>query len=226
MSDMTVAELATRLGVSQRRANDLLATSAIDGRQLSNGVRLADADSVTRYELRRKRAGRNLDARTAWAILYELSGRPVNWLPRSTHGRMRMRIREGNVEELASAVATRTRVHRYRSANSERAAVDLIPTGRAAVEIVQTDLITDSRRAQGYVPAGTTVAEYATTHFMLPDDSGTDLLYENTAPEGLGVPLPAVVAADLAMSTDTRERSAGIGALRELREAWLEKHTR
>jgi hypothetical protein len=36
----------------------------------------------------------------------------------------------------------------------------------------------------------------------------------------------AVIAADLARSTSTRERSAGLTALEEMRQRWLAKHTR
>jgi hypothetical protein len=58
---------------------------------------------------------------------------------------------------------------------------------------------------------------------MVAEVSGQDVLYENTLPvrfDGDEMP-PAVVAADLATSTNTRERSAGLRAIEELRQAWL-----
>jgi hypothetical protein len=52
------------------------------------------------------------------------------------------------------------------------------------------------------------------------------VLYENTLPieyDGDEMPV-AVVAADLALSTDTRERSAALRALEEMRQRWLAAH--
>ena len=58
---------------------------------------------------------------------------------------------------------------------------------------------------------------------MAASTSGQDVLYENTLPvtyDGEAMPA-AVIAADLAISTDTRERSGGLRALDELRNTWL-----
>lgn len=74
----------------------------------------------------------------------------------------------------------------------------------------------------GYVRSGTT-AEYAKSHFMVLQPNGRDVLYENSLPityDAETMPA-AVVAADLAVSTDTRERSAGLAALEEMRQRWL-----
>ncbi len=227
MADLTVTQLAERLGLTSRRARELVTHGVITGRQLPSGNWLADSDSVARYQIRRKPAGRALNPVTAWAILYELSGiRAASWLSPATYARVRERIRKTSAESLATAVASRTTVRRFRAANAERAQVDLIKTGRAAADLIASDLLRDTRRVQGYVPAGTSVSDYARTHFMIEDPTGADTLYENTAPGGLGEPLSAVVAADLALSTDTRERSAGIRALETLRNEWLATHTR
>ncbi|MDN4613758.1 hypothetical protein P5G50_04760 [Leifsonia sp. F6_8S_P_1B] len=227
MAEATVAEIAHRLGVSDRRVRMLLEDGAITGRKLSSGDWLADNDSVIRWQHRRKASGRNLDQVTAWAILYELSGvRAANLLSRSTFARARTKIRLSNAADLALSVAARTTAHRFRAANAVKAQADLIPTGRAASDLIGSDLLADTRRVAGYVPAGTTVAEYARTHFMVEDPTGADVLYENTAPgDGYTEPLPAVVAADLALSTDTRERSAGLDALEEMKGAWLLSRT-
>lgn len=226
MADMTATELAKRLGVTRRRATDLLASGAVAGRQVANGMWLADADSVSRYEYAARRGrGRALDTATAWGLLWELSGVDPDWLTPATRSRMRRRIREAGAEELVRAVAGRTLARRYRAANAERAAEGLIATGRAAVGRLGTELIEDRRRVSGYPRTGTADA-YAEAHFMVADIAGQDVIFENTLPimyEEDAMPA-AVIVADLAVSTDTRERSAGLQALEGLKQAWLAVH--
>ena len=223
MNDLTATELAGRLGVTRRRALDLLNSGEISGRRLANGTWLADSDAVARYEVLGNRgSGRTLDRDTAWGLLWELSGLDADWLSGRTRARVRQRIRESTSDGLVKAVGKRTVAHRYTAANAERAAVDLIATGRAAADTLGADLISDRRRVSGYVRSGTP-GEYAASHFLVADLSGKDVIYENTLPvvfEGNVMP-QAVVAADLATSTDTRERSAGLRAIEELRLAWL-----
>ncbi|WP_028707648.1 hypothetical protein [Propionicicella superfundia] len=226
MAELTVTELADRLGVTTRRARDLLDTGDIAGRQLANRTWLADSDSVLRYETSARRGkGRGLDAASAWGLLWELSGLDAGWLTPSTRARVRRRIRESSAEKIVKAVGKRTVARRYTAANVERASQRLIATGRAAARVLGTDLIDDRRRVSGYVREGS-VDDYAEQHFMVAELAGQDVLYENTLPirfDGDVMPA-AVVAADLALSTDTRERSAGLGAIEELRQAWLAAH--
>ncbi len=101
----------------------------------------------------------------------------------------------------------------------------LVATGRAAASVLGTDLIDDRRHVCGYVREGS-ADDYASRHFMVAELAGQDILYENTLPirfEGDVMPR-AVVAADLALSTDTRERSAGLRSIEELRQVWLAAH--
>ncbi|WP_314147599.1 hypothetical protein [uncultured Leifsonia sp.] len=228
MAELTVAQLAERLQIGARYARSLAETGALSARQLPSGDWLVDSDAVARYALRRRTAGRRLDADTAWALLYELSGIAASaLLPPATYARVRKRIRTMTAEDIAVAVADRTRQQRYRAANGTMAQAGLIGTGRVAADLIAGDLLPDARRVAGYVPPGSSLEEYARTHFMVADPSGTDVLYENTAPgRGYTEPLPAVVAADLALSTDTRERSAGLDALTGLKDAWLASRTR
>lgn len=226
MSELTATELGVRLGVSRRRALGLLADGKIGARRLANGTWLADADAVARYERTAPRhSGRTLSAPAAWAVLWELSGLSVDWLSASTHARVRRRIREMVVADLATAVAARTVGRRFSSANAVKANAELIQTGRAASSTLAelgVDLIEDRRRVAGYVRRGT-AAEYAASHFMLAATDGADVLYENTLPVAFdGDVMPsAVVAADLILSLDTRERAAGLRALEELKNRWL-----
>lgn len=224
--DLTATQLAERLGVTTRRARDLLRTEEIAGRQLVNGTWLADSDAVARYEVSASRgSGRTLDTATAWGLLWELSGLDADWLSASTRARVRRRIRESSASTIASAVSKRSRAHRFTAANAERASADLIRTGRSATSILDTDLIEDTGRVTGYIRSGT-IQGYARRHFMAPQTNGRDALYENSLPiEYSAETIPAaVVAADLAMSTDTRERSAALRSLEGMRQRWLAAH--
>lgn len=226
LTDLTATQLADRLGVTKRRALDLLRTETIAGHQLVNGMWLADSDAVARYEISASRgSGRTLDTATAWGLLWELSGLEVDWLSASTRARVRRRIRDSDALAIVSAVSKRSRAHRFTAANAERASTDLIRTGRSAASVLETDLIEDTRQVSGYVRAGT-ASDYAKSHFMIPQANGRDVLYENSLPidyEAETMPA-AVVAADLATSIDTRERSTGLRALEEMRQRWLAAH--
>lgn len=223
MTDLTATELAGRLGVTRQHALTLLRSGRISGHRLASGTWLADSDAIARYEVAARRgSGRTLDASTAWGLLWELSGLRAEWLTEATRARVRRRIREASAEEIAKAVSNRTVAHRYAAANAERASEGLIATGRAAADALGTELLSDRGRVCGYVHTGSP-GDYAKTHFMAAAANGQDVIYENTLPVAYaGDAMPAaVVAADLATSVDTRERSAGLRALEELRQAWL-----
>ena len=208
------------------RARGLLDNRDIAGRQLPNRMWLVDSDSVLRYELSTRRGrGRGLDSASAWGLLWELSGLDADWLTQSTRARVRRRVRYSNADEIAKVVSKRTVAHRYTAANAERAAEGLIATGRAAASVLGTDLIDDRRRVSGYVREGS-ADDYAARHFMVAELAGQDVVYENTLPIQFAgdVMPPAVVAVDLTTSADTRERSAGLRAIEELRQAWLVAH--
>jgi hypothetical protein len=226
MSDLTTTELADRLGVTRRHATDLLIAGAIDGRQLSSGVWLAYNDAVVRYEASARRGkGRKMDTATAWGLLWEMSGLRATWLQPSTRSRVRARIREMTADQIARAVAGRTRAHHFTAANPAKAASGLIATGRAAASRLNIGLMDDTRQVSGYARRGT-VEDYARANFMVSTPSGRDVVYDNSLPIDYGddVMPVAVIAADLAASTDTRERSGGLRALDELRWEWRARH--
>lgn len=221
--DMTVTEVAERLGITRRAVTYLLDDGSITGRRLTGGTWIVDADSVNRWEqIGQRGQGRPLSTNTAWAVLWELSGLEAEWLERTTRFRLRARIRSYDAHGLARAVAKRTVAHRYRAANAERAADGLIATGRAAADVLAMGLIRDRSRVAGYVREGTADA-WADSHFMLSDSAGQDVVYDNTLPIRYAADeMPsAVVAADLARSTDTRERSVALRALEQMRQTWL-----
>lgn len=220
MVELTAVELAQRLGVSRRHATDLLTRAIIDGRQLPSGAWLADLDSTLAYEAAARRgSGRTINPSSAWGLLWELSGYRASWLHPSTRSRIRSRIRSWSVEEIARAVSGRTRAHRFDAANTFLAQAGLIATGRAVASKLHVGLMDDTREAVGYVRRGT-VATYARERFMVASPTGRAVLYDLTLPipyNGNSMPV-AVIAADLAISVNARERSGGLQALSTLRE--------
>jgi hypothetical protein len=223
MAELTATELATRLGVSRRHAIDLLADGTIAGKKLSSGAWLANSDSVLHYEAAAQRgSGGRMSTATAWGLLWELSDRDATWLSPSTLWRVHKRLRVWSAEEIARAVSGRTRLHRYRAANVGKASTDLVRTGRAVASLLKVGLMDDTRHVCGYLPQGVDADSYASTHFMVADPAGPDVVYDNTMPADVDGALPvAVIAADLAVSSSTRERSGGLRALDELRHRWL-----
>ena len=90
MADLTTTDLAQRLNLSRRQVTELLSSGTIEGRRLSSGAWLADIDSDARYEAGRRRgSGRKLDASTAWAMLWILSGLDADWVTPSTRSAAR-----------------------------------------------------------------------------------------------------------------------------------------
>ena len=226
MAELTTSELAARLEISRRHATDLVASGAIGGRRLSTGVWLAHSDSVVRYEARARRGkGRKMDPATAWGLLWELSGLRATWLQPSTRSRVGARIRETAPDEIARAVADRTRAYSFTAANPAKAAAGLIATGRAVGGVLKVGLMDDARHVSGYTRQGS-VEDYARKSFMVASPSGGDTIYANTLPfdyDSDVMPV-AVIAADLAAGSDTRERSGGLRALAELMRGWQARH--
>lgn len=222
MAQMSVASLANQLGVTQRRANQIVASGQISAQRTDSGAWLVDTDSADAYA-RRHRNTRGLSTDAAWALLFMLAGRRVEWTSASTLARVRRRIREQRAADIAQSVAGRTQAYRFRAANLELAEKGLLLTGRSAIDALSTDLLPDRGRLYGYVPRGSTIDEWAKSHFMVADAAGAVHLFTNTLPaSGADESIPAsVVAADLAVSADARERAAGVDALDEMRTAWL-----
>lgn len=123
------------------------------------------------------------------------------------------------MHEIARAVSERTRAHRFDAANTFLAQAGLIATGRVVASTLDVGLMDDTRDALGYVRRGT-VTEYARERFMVASPAGRTVLYDLTLPiphNGNSMPA-AVIAADLAISVDTRERRGGLQALAQLRD--------
>lgn len=220
MAEMTAADAAEHLQVSQRQvrrlaAKGVLATSRVVGRTL-----LLDAASVHRLAARMRHNGRPWTAATAWAALALLSGQNAPWMDAATKSRLRHRLRGARATEVAWLARGRARVHQMQGWGR----VDgLVPTGVTALREPQVaalfDLSPAERGADGYVAACHFEKVVATLGLF--DDIDGDVTVR-VVPDDAGYAvdrqLIAAIAVDLSESLDTREAAAGERVLDELLE--------
>ena len=227
MESLMTKDAALALGVSQRQVTDLLRAGKLSGEQLSDGTWLVTPRSISERRSLNAGAGRTWSAASSWALLGELSGRSSTGLSRSTLARIRRRIRTSTADEIARKVASRTIARRYTADSIAKTVSELVLTGRSAADAIDTELTSQTQIVEGYVRDGT-LDSFARRHLLSADNNGDVTIYErHDSLNFTGRYAPdAVIAADLARSTSTRERSAGIAALEEMRQGWLAKHTR
>jgi hypothetical protein len=107
--------------------------------------------------------------------------------------------------------------HRYTADSITKTAAELVITGRSAAEVIDTELTSQTQVIEGYL-RDEALASFARRHLLSANDNGDMTIYErhdSLTFEGRYAP-NAVIAADLARSTSTREPSAGPTALEEL----------
>jgi hypothetical protein len=227
MDSVMTKDAALALGVSQRQVTDLLRAGKLAGEQLPDGTWLVTPRSINERQALNAGSGRTWSAASSWALLGELSGQSSTGLSQSTVARIRRRIRTSTAGEIARKVASRTIAHRYAADSITKTASELVLTGRSAADVIDTELTRQTQVVEGYL-RGETLESFVRRHLLSADDNGDVTIYERHDPlnfDGRYAP-DAVIAADLARSTSTRERSAGLTALEEMRQRWLAKHTR
>lgn len=230
--EITVADIARMLIVSERHAEALLKDRLIAGRQLRSGVWLTTRESVERYRATAHRgSGRALSTSTAWGLLWELSGLRPSWLPASTLARVRQQVATSSPEEIVRATSGRTRAHHYTLSpsfsTSNASWSSLIRTGRPAARHFGVRVSRQLNYAVGYVRDGL-IAEFAPRQGLFEDYEGKNVLFENTLPvpySGTAMP-DAVVAVDLAVSGGEYERTRGLVAVERLQQAWRDARRR
>lgn len=227
MQDLMTKDAAIELGISQRQVTELLRSGKLAGEQLQDGTWLVSRRSIGERRALHTGAGRAWSASSSWALLDELSGREAEGLSQSTYDRMKRRIRMTSTGEIARKVATRTTVHRYAADSLARTTTDLVLTGASAAEVIDRTLTSETRGVEGYIRKGQ-LDDFMLSHLLTQDADGDVTIYEAPQSQLLGRQhaSEAVIAADLARSVSTRERSAGLGALEDMRQAWLARHTR
>lgn len=223
MVDLTTGEAAKALAVSQQHVRGLLRDGILTGRQLADGTWLVDPRSITSFQLVRVGRGRNWSPEASWALLGELSSQLIVEVPLRTWARVRVRIRTYAAEDIARNVATRNRAHRFSADSWKATASGLVLTGRSATEAINSNLSGRSRVVEGYLRDGVELGDFVHRHLLIPDHNGDVIIHSRPANvrfDGRHAPA-AVIAADLARSTNTRERSAGIIAIEGMRQQWI-----
>lgn len=227
MDSLMTKDAAMALGVSQRQVTDLLQAGKLTGEQLGDGTWLVTPRSIAERRSLNAGAGRTWSAASSWAFLGELSGKPTKGLSQSTIARIRRRIRTNSAEEIARKVAARTRAHRYTADNLDKTIVEMVLTGKSAAHRIDSDLTSQTRVVEGYLREGE-LQTFVRRHLLSLDENGDVTIYERSGELNVDgtYASDAVIAADLARSTATRERAAGIAALERMRQQWLATHTR
>lgn len=231
MGDVTVAMAATELGVSQRQIARLAQSGELAVVRKVGGALLIDSASVHRRAQMRRRKGRPWSEPVAWGALALLSGRTADWLSASQRTRLTHRLRRATAEDVAFFARHRAVPLRMRAWDAPDHSIrnHVVRTGVSALD--EADAATASRfgltangtaRTEGYVTV--TELDAVVDDLGLTEDHEGDVTLrvvsdENPVFRGTSdtvTSLIAAIAVDLMDSLDTRERSAGTGALQEL----------
>ncbi|WAL49293.1 helix-turn-helix domain-containing protein [Rhodococcus pyridinivorans] len=231
MGDVTVAEAATELGVSQRHITRLAQSGELEVVRKVGGALLIDSASVHRWAQMRRRQGRPWSEPVAWGALALLSGHTADWLTASQRTRLKHRLRRSTAEDVAFFARRRAVPLHARAwdATDHRIGHRIVNTGVGALDTM--DAATAARfgltthgttRTEGYVTI--TELDAVIDDLGLTEDREGDLtlrvvsednpLFQGT-PDAPTPPL-AAIAVDLMDSLDTREHSAGTKVLQEL----------
>ncbi len=223
---LTVAQAAERLAVSAHEVRRLIRTGALAASRVGRTLVLDDAAVDERARLPIG-AGRALAPHTAWAALWELSGLRADWLEASSRSRLRARI--GGLEPAQVVVATRRRADRraLRVLPSYRDRVlavdDVVASGMSAADAIGADVVATTAADEIYCTDGQLLA--LQREFGLSDRGEANLIVRVPAFERLPftdrqyMPV-AVVAVDLAESSDVRTRRAGLTLLADALSAF------
>lgn len=223
---LTVAQAAERLAVSAHEVRRLIRTGVLAASRVGRTLVLDDAAVDERARLPIG-AGRALAPHTAWAALWELSGLRADWLEASSRSRLRARV--SGLDPAQVVVATRRRADRralrvlpgYR--DRVLAAEDVVASGMSAADAIGADVVATTAADEIYCTDGQLVA--LQREFGLSDRGEVNLIVRVPAFERLPftdrqhMPV-AVVAVDLAESSDVRTRRAGLTLLADALSAF------
>ncbi len=215
---LTVPQAAVRLGVGEEQVRRLVRSGQLVATKVGQTV-VIDDDAVDARARLAVRPGRLLVPATAWGALWELSGERAAWLGPADRSRLRARLRRYDAEQLVAATRARAERHPVRVLPAYRDAVlaaeGVVVSGLTAAAGVGADIVTAGGKDEAYCSSATLTrlrGDYA-----LADRGHANLVLRISRfdlPLGGRERMPdAVVAVDLAESSDVRTRRAGLRLL-------------
>ena len=238
--EIDVNEAARRLGVNDSRVRQLLRAGDLNGRRLGKSW-LIPVEDVARLERARRRPGRPMAPKRAWAVLDLLDGGRAPWLSNSARSQVRRLLADLNDPGPGGWSALLRRRSRVLDVVAHPAAIERLgrvhgvyPVGsRAAVDRGFDLVVLDEPIREFYVAAG-----------QWPDLSRSLALREGpepnlrvripnevwpfavAGPDGVGRVGDAALAADLLESAEPRAVAAGAARLGELHAGWRWERSR
>lgn len=216
--ELSTAEVAGRLGVSQRQAQRLVATGQLPLTRRVGRTELVDAASAQRLAGSMRRRGRPWAQSTAWAALWLLSGLATDWADAQTVSRLRQRLASTTPQALAWACRHRANTKRYRASTSFFGDIrEMVCLSGASTLQPERDLMSPRPdQIDGY--CCTSDRDQMVSRFFLVEDPGGNVTLRVTQFSqilSMSIAPPAVAGLDLMESDDPRERSAGLEIVRK-----------
>lgn len=218
---MTTAAAASRLGVSQRQVQRLIAAGELLAVRTAGDAWMVDALAVNSMTRARPARGRPWSPGTAWAALWQVSRMDADWLDRRSARRLSDRLTSLDAESLLHATRRRAVIHHFRVSDSlvEELTAHVVRSGTCAMTTGVFGMDRDAARVDGYCEGGALAGLVRDFHLI--DDPRGNVALRAAALRALSIgdrdEMPvAVVAADLAESLEVRERAAGIRVLESL----------
>jgi len=218
---LTVPQAAARLGVGEEQVRRLVRSGQLVATKVGQTI-VIDDDAVDARARLAVRPGRQLIPATAWGALWELSGERATWLSSADRSRLRARLRRYEAEQLVAATRARAERHavrvlpRYRE--SALAAAGVVVSGLTAAAVVGADIISAGEENEAY--CSTATFNRLRVDYELADRGQMNLILRiprfDLPLEGRDRMPDAVVAVDLAESSDVRTCRAGLQLLTEL----------
>lgn len=213
-SGYTASQAAKILGVGRHEVARLVRSGILRARKADSGVLVIDPASLHAHEVLAQSKGRPWDAQTAWAALLILGGNDVSWLEYHRRRRLLLKLKEISAKELVWMARNRMEARRYLVSPSVEGDLReaLVATGMASNLVNDLGLASTMPVLDGYA-VGKTPEEMERDFLLMEDAAGScTVRFANNLPTSLvdATEMPApVVAADLAMSVDSRERRCG-----------------
>jgi excisionase family DNA binding protein len=214
------AQAAQLLGVTNHEIARLVRDGELSAVRAAGKALLLKAGDIHLHAAISQGRGRPLSVTNAWAALWLLSGLDVDWLDYPQMRRLRLKLEDITPKELVWQTRRRMSTKRFRASQSfiQKIGDELVLTGRSCISVLDSDLTEQSGILEGY--ACSSLEDMEKRYHLVEDVSGNVIIHiaerEHQLSDSIEQAPIAAVAADLAITLDTRERNAGLSTLRRL----------